>query len=254
MGGLSGVAFQQENDLWQQVQTETDPFEQRRRLIEMAKLLLQQAAESPFDLATVSEDSVMEFLLDQRDAAQYLESLLQQTRPHIDPEYAETPFEAKLQALQQRLAEVATESERIQTQVTTLSSTRQTLETQQEQLTAEQAALDHLNQHVGQLQHNIQRLQQQIDQLQPMLAESETLYQNAVQNALAAMTAITTALRAVYEIHQTHFAENQLVIEGLQSVALTELQQNMPEIEQLVAQIQSGLQQFDRCLYKLYST
>ncbi|OQY55345.1 MAG: hypothetical protein DRR08_24130 [Candidatus Parabeggiatoa sp. nov. 2] len=252
--------FSQENDLWQAIQTQTDAKEQRRQLVEMARLLLERANISPDKLAQLDYDDITDLLLEYQGTAEQTENFFQTALPHIDPEYQGQPFEQQIQTLQQTLSDTRADIARIREQQKTLSEKRATLEQNKatlneevNQLTQLKPQIETLEQNIAQLKVQLETLRQHEEQLKQLAEDSEPFQQEAITAIIEAIPNIVTLIKANQEIFQNHFAENARIGEAMQQIEdkTSEITTHTDKIATLSKNIKASLQEFETELQHL---
>jgi chromosome segregation ATPase len=254
MGGkFMSQDFYQENDLWQALQAETEPFQQHQQLVEMARLLLERANSIEHDFTQLVPDDLTGLLIEYKGTALQVNTFFQKSLPHIDPEYKGEPFEQKLQTLQQTLSETCKEIERIREQNTMMSE-------QQAQLDKKIDTLTQLKPQIETLEDNISQLKTQLEQLKPhqehfeqLANKSEQLNQEVITSIIESIPNIVALIKTNQEIYQNHFVVNAQTGEAMQHIEekTSEIATHTDKIATLSKDISASLQDFDRELQHL---
>jgi len=252
--------FSQENDLWQAIQAQTDAKEQRRQLVEMARLLLERASMSSDEIAQLNYDDTTDLLLEYQGTAEQTERFFQNALPHIDPEYQGQPFEQQLQTLQQTLSDTCAKVTRIREQQKALSEEQARLKAEQTTLDKEVKQLSRIKPQVEQIEQNLSELKEQLEtlrqheaQLKQLAEDSEPFQQEAITAIIKAIPNIVALIKANQEIFQNHFAKNARIGEAMQHIEdkTSEITTHTDTMARLSKEIDASLQEFDKELQQL---
>jgi len=243
------MEFQQENDLWQRVQNETNPMEQRLLMVEMVKLLLEKADMEPSEITLYDRDELTDLFLEYQEAGGYMTGFFEKALPNLDPEYKGKPFETQLQQLQEQISTAITKSETVLKQLRQWQDEEKNLNTEIERLETIQSQADILERNIKQLGEYNNSLLPNIKRYEQLESTSQNLYEEIQKALLDAIPRMIELLKENFDVHREHFDENEKIREAFAQVKnLPDLAANTFEINKLSRNIDEQLQRFDDLL------
>ncbi|MCP4349529.1 MAG: hypothetical protein GY795_28950 [Desulfobacterales bacterium] len=244
--------FSQENDFWKQLKLETEPFEQQRKLVIMAHLLLNRANTISHNFSHIDSDDLTTLIIQHQKVSQQSEIFFEKALPHIDPAFKGQSFEQQLQTLQQELSNTADAIVRYQQQNAALAE-------HQIRLKGEITTLNEIKPQLEIHEENVRQLQAQLDQLihyknclEQSEKNSEQLQKDSIKTVIESVPVIVSLIKANQEIYQIYFDENNHIGEAMQQLETSyEMAAHTEKIAELSNSIDTFLQDFDNELRTL---
>ncbi len=245
--------LQQENAHWQALQSEQDPLQQRIKLVEMAKLLLEKALADNPDWARCDSDDLTDLFLEYQASGEHISQFFQAALPYLDPEYKGQPFEQQLQTLHEQIANTIAQAARIVEQNQQWFAEQKHLQQEIEQLTTTQNAADELETNLRELRQQFETLQPQVARIKELGNESATLHEQISTLLTQAIPEIIEVLRKNYALYRTHLHENARIGTAVADFStqlsdLGEVAQHGKEIGDIVQTVTPQLARLDELL------
>lgn len=222
--------LQQENAHWQLLQMEQDPLQQRLKLVEMAKLLLEKAPAANTEWTKCNSDDLTDLFLEYQAAGEYIRHFFQAALPYIDPEYKGQSFEKQLQTLHEQIINTVTQVSRIIEQNRQWFVEQKHLQHEIEQLNATKTAADGLESTLRELRQQLETLQPQVLRIKELGNESTTLHEQISTLLSQTIPEIVEVMRKNYMLYRTHFHENARI--GMAFADFTKQQSELDEVAQ----------------------
>ncbi|EIJ42208.1 hypothetical protein BegalDRAFT_1312 [Beggiatoa alba B18LD] len=241
--------FTQENALWVQIQQQTNCDKQSQQLLEMARLLLQQAQQTTPNPATLNSDDLTDLLLEYQSMGQMIHQFITLARPHLDPDYRGQPFEQELENLQGGLKQDDESLQSLKQQQQTLTQTQTHLQQTLEQQQALEQEIIRLAENIEKLKQELNYLQQRPARLTALADSSVQLQQEAQQALIESLPKIVQLIKNNQTIYRQHFNANQHIINTIQlNESLEEMSQPLQKIALLSQSTEKNLRTFDEQL------
>jgi len=218
------LGFQQTNELWQDIQTETSQDKKRQKMIEMASLLIHYAQLTDSDLNAISQsDELTALFLAYQKIGGLTAQFIHQTLPHLDPEL--TDFKDQLLNLSQELQDY--------------NQTYHALHEQHSQLLSMKTHLQNAKTKLTELENELKALKHLESEVQPnKMAELEQTIKTLKQS--------TDAIRPDYERLITEKDRMNTLLESMKQMQNRGLNKDNPEqIAQLISQAQNLSEKLD---------
>lgn len=237
--------FTQENDLWLNLQQQSNSQLQQQQLLELIKLLLAKVDNNETTLAQFDKEILLDCLLEQQKIAEFIVTLLTTTLPHLAEEYQGGNFEQTLQTLKQEVAQQLAKAKQLAAKIKLINTEKNRFA----QITQK---YQHLAQQFTEEQQQLQNFKQQYQQLKQLsqqLKETQlaklTVVDKLIDDSLIMIASLIHTLQQRFSNQQQHYQANQTVTEALQQEGFAQTYQYTEELITLSQTIQGHLSSFD---------
>ncbi|OUD13292.1 hypothetical protein [Thioflexithrix psekupsensis] len=246
------TAFTQENDLWQQLQKNTDPTDQQRQLLEFIRLLLEQSQCSPTEISQLDHDDLTDLFLEYQGIGKITADFLREGLPFLDPSYQGQDFEQQLHRLQQELQDFLNKNQQLQQAILPLQQLSTELQQQQAHYAAQEEELHHLRRYIAQLEQQQQQAQRAPEQIAQLRQQATQESMQALQTLLRDWLELMTVIKENAHHYQAHYQANQNIHQALQQLPeLNELGMDLTRLGEMSAQLNTLLGDYDRHLNEI---